>query len=306
MLETPPLTRGRPRVPRRSAGRPWKHPRLRGEDVGPIGSRQLDEETPPLTRGRLKQSLASAKHCGNTPAYAGKTNPKGCALRSTWKHPRLRGEDRAQCGRRRSRRKHPRLRGEDMRLPCVCDVVRETPPLTRGRLEVDGVPKLPRGNTPAYAGKTRSSATGLRASRKHPRLRGEDRLRVAHVRRQGGNTPAYAGKTQDAVNFHRKHQKHPRLRGEDRSVALHASAEDGNTPAYAGKTALDILATLLQKETPPLTRGRREDLFQASPNARNTPAYAGKTQAGIFPERTSSKHPRLRGEDCPNRFQSLV
>mgnify|MGYP007100369607 CR=1 FL=1 len=113
LLETPPLTRGRPIVSdrrgdslrntpayagktenqSRKAYRPEKHPRLRGEDIRPRAKRRYVLETPPLTRGRLMGRISIGW--------------------GFWKHPRLRGEDEA-C---------------DLKLsPCE-----ETPPLTRGR-----------------------------------------------------------------------------------------------------------------------------------------------------------------------------
>ena len=159
------------------------------------------------------------------------------------------------------------------------------------------------------------------ASRKHPRLRGEDlkshknsclnsetppltrgrREGVPADRRGQGNTPAYAGKTtveggQDVMPW-----KHPRLRGEDsREIACTMSRQEtppltrgrlcgskaprfrfGNTPAYAGKTALPIEKSRRFPETPPLTRGRRAGARKFLAFVGNTPAYAGKTMEHI-------------------------
>ena len=54
--------------------------------------------------------------CGNTPAYAGKT----------YFPNQITGKF----------RKHPRLRGEDTPTESVWQSIEETPPLTRGRLEL--------------------------------------------------------------------------------------------------------------------------------------------------------------------------
>ena len=132
----------------------------------------------------------------------------------------------------------------------------ETPPLTRGRL--------------------RASSPGATASRKHPRLRGEDWFTSSSSRpfsetppltrgrlstgdpipQHAGNTPAYAGKTA-VVNWRSSMPwKHPRLRGED---------------------IWRMAASLPLRETPPLTRGRQGKRLIDAVDDRNTPAYAGKT-----------------------------
>ena len=132
--ETPPLTRGRPRTrptrrrhPRNTpayAGKtrpapleksdPWKHPRLRGEDRSRYSPRVRVQETPPLTRGRQGRTKTRSGRCGNTPAYAGKTDRRDTDVDG--------------------RRKHPRLRGEDSAARRAVRWALETPPLTRGRL----------------------------------------------------------------------------------------------------------------------------------------------------------------------------
>ena len=157
--------------------------------------RLIAPETPPLTRGRRTLSVPRPLTWGNTPAYAGKTQA------ASW--------------RGRKRAKHPRLRGEDFRGRGAKLCVSETPPLTRGRLRGRRPVGRRRGNTPAYAGKTRFRRSFGTRGRKHPRLRGEDQDagRPPEVRR--GNTPAYAGKTPSSHWRGWRGRKHPRLRGED-------------------------------------------------------------------------------------------
>ena len=113
--------------------------------------------------------------------------------------------------------------------------MRETPPLTRGRLDGTVVSGNSNGNTPAYAGKTPFIGPCYTVDWKHPRLRGEDQsLDVWHLAQEetppltrgrpdmirpdkleSGNTPAYAGKTLPSSMPGRPPGKHPRLRGED-------------------------------------------------------------------------------------------
>ena len=159
LMETPPLTRGRPKFPKGIAVRlrntpayagktgrkanaatsVEKHPRLRGED--PIRSLMLYSrpETPPLTRGRLHHRSAVFRQVGNTPAYAGKT---------------------------------PRVHDKRRDLP-------ETPPLTRGRRRMGWARVHWPRNTPAYAGKTLPPSIPTGALMETPPLTRGRRDRIA-------------------------------------------------------------------------------------------------------------------------------
>ena len=234
-------------------------------------------ETPPLTRGRPDASQRRRESTRNTPAYAGKTRPVGAGQVLERKHPRLRGED-------------------SLETPSRL-IVRETPPLTRGRLHTPTCESERNRNTPAYAGKTVTIAPDGVDAQKHPRLRGED-VQQAAESVSGEETP-------------------PLTRGRQ-FISDNPPVKRGNTPAYAGKTLERFAHTRSEKETPPLTRGRpcEGDGFVLSDG--NTPAYAGKTEAGDKPEskmeetppltrgrrvgrrpscQAERKHPRLRGED---------
>ncbi len=152
----------------------------------------------------------------------------------------------------------------------------ETPPLTRGRHQGRGRGGRPPGNTPAYAGKTGLAPLSGRTIWKHPRLRGEDGLRIVTEVMTPETPPLTRG----------------RLR-----VIVDRKAGARNTPAYAGKTVPTFASTVAVTETPPLTRGRPLVEGQKQEKSRNTPAYAGKTLQYAAQTRESEKHPRLRGED---------
>ena len=172
----------------------------------------------------------------------------------------------------------------------------ETPPLARGRHKGFNWERVPLRNTPACAGKTRTSDVTQRLKRKHPRLRGEDEAskpRIGDVPEtpplargrltidqlfelREGNTPACAGKTRKAHTATPRCEKHPRLRGEDFDPSI---------------VSVPVL------ETPPLARGRRQGVFKQKSEHRNTPACAGKTSRRPRQNAAAGKHPRLRGED---------
>ena len=169
----------------------------------------------PAYAGKTSTPTTSNARTGNTPAYAGKTKHRASCSRTGWKHPRLRGEDFADgMSLARPSETPPLTRGRPQLEPRPSSLP-ETPPLTRGRLNCLRERGLRNGNTPAYAGKTKDGIQALADGRKHPRLRGEDKSKVLkvvfiletppltrgrHARRNPegyrlGNTPAYAGKT---------------------------------------------------------------------------------------------------------------
>ena len=151
-------------------------------------------ELPPLTRGRERNKASFFRRFGITPAYAGKRSAR-----------RVAAEDRGN---------YPRLRGEEFLTRLQRRMLRELPPLTRGRAESSLPVASGVGITPAYAGKSLYTQWDRRELRNYPRLRGEEftsRSRFVgdlelppltrgrecnqlHRRNLLGITPAYAGK----------------------------------------------------------------------------------------------------------------
>ena len=126
------------KTPRRltSRQRLRKHPRVCGEDPDRTDRKDLAKETPPRMRGRLFLHVIDAPGKGNTPAYAGKTLSRQSAPLVKEKHPRVCGEDLTSTQYLTTRQETPpRMRGRPWGMPLVLAVF---------------------GNTPAYAGKTRS------------------------------------------------------------------------------------------------------------------------------------------------------
>ena len=177
------------------------------------------------------------------------------------------------------------------------------------------------GNTPAYAGKTASLATGKNFAQETPPLtRGKHLLR-SEKPEPAGNTPAYAGKTDPEPMSSTGIGETPPLTRGKRSRSRGDGMRIRNTPAYAGKTAVRIscsskswkhprlrgenligfgrMRNLL--ETPPLTRGKHRKTSIANDDAGNTPAYAGKTRLAPLLSLDVQKHPRLRGENRTDR-----
>ena len=129
--------------------------------------------SPPPTRGTHVFIVIAASSAGITPAYAGNTSNTMKEIVTLWDHPRLRGEHTGLS--------YPRSSSLG------------SPPPTRGTLMRTAFNDKTLGITPAYAGNTAYRGILTRATRDHPRLRGEhvDGLPVMSI--VGGSPPPTRG-----------------------------------------------------------------------------------------------------------------
>ena len=233
-----------------------EHPRVCGENIfSPLSHAPL-MGTSPRMRGKQEYYPHKPGWYRNIPAYAGKTR---------------RGFHRGQwC------KEHPRVCGENARNGMSLFVVAGTSPRMRGKLIPRQSWRRPRGNIPAYAGKTMGSQLMRGTGPEHPRVCGEN----PHLTRAGGeswgtsprmrgklsslfdamgsqwNIPAYAGKTVNPPSRHQDVTEHPRVCGENSGSVKPEMKCSGTSPRMRGKP----------DNYPRGTRG-----------SRNIPAYAGKT-----------------------------
>ena len=128
-------------------------------------------------------------------------------------------------------------------------------PLTRGKLDKTARLTRGRGLIPAHAGKTTAALPGGRASRAHPRSRGENSMLKDRLRYEDGSSPltrgkrtplsvalslrglipAHAGKTIARLRRAWSPGAHPRSRGENVPSTTSASASSGSSPLTRGK-----------------------------------------------------------------------
>ena len=149
----------------------------------------------------------------------------------------------------------------------------------RERLYAYDLKELADGITPAYAGKTGSSAAGLPLKRDHPRVCGKDsikmtrrasnqgsppRMRERHfVKRdvvfENGITPAYAGKT---------------------LIALRDFEAGGDHPRVCGKDCHNVTVKPIEGGSPPRMRERLLPVWSWGGEIRVTPANGGERVSG--------------------------
>ena len=125
-------------------------------------------------RGKGPQHLPPALQNGITPAYAGKSFGSFCFLSF--------------------RQDHPRVCGEKQAAVALPQPVLGSPPRMRGKVVLSSENPLCRGITPAYAGKSRSSARPHHSHRDHPRACGEKTEYRALVTAHQGSPPRMRGK----------------------------------------------------------------------------------------------------------------
>ena len=194
---------------------PRAHPRVRGDDLGMPGEREVAAGSPPRARGRRRQGPVRRGCHGLTPACAGTTMWSLPVRPLSWAHPRVRGDDKmASCAESGATGSPPRARGRPGRV----DQLRPG-----------------QGLTPACAGTTSPSSWRRRRWRAHPRVRGDDDTADEMIEDLDGSpprargrrepphrvvgrerlTPACAGTTRRRLGLVVACGAHPRVRGDD-------------------------------------------------------------------------------------------
>ena len=169
-------------------------------------------------------------------------------------------------------------------------------PLTRGKHFFTAYVLPVIGLIPAHAGKTRGDGSRTRASRAHPRSRGENKATGVGVPSKSGSSPL--------------------TRGKPRGAGLGCPGS-GLIPAHAGKTTAWSPASPTRRAHPrsrgenlvpmpvfvrwrgssPLTRGKPRTRRRSASGAGLIPAHAGKTERRQYSHFSQGAHPRSRGEN---------
>ena len=132
------------------------------------------------------------------------------------------------------------------------------------------------GITPAGAGKTKSSGTGLYTNRDHPRRCGENPLLVCLLQALIGSPPQVRGKQQGAVQSPAAARITPAGAGKT-SPQYRFSASNPDHPRRCGENVSSRSASLKCLGSPPQVRGKRILNNACGMDDGITPAGAGKT-----------------------------
>ncbi len=157
---------------------------------------------------------------------------------------------------------------------------------------------------PAFAGNTIDPDRGYRARPVHPRVCGEHRAWVPQMRRRVGSSPrlrgtpgdsaaggralrfipAFAGNTSSAPQARHRPSVHPRVCGEHTATGTRDATSVGSSPRL---------------------RGTRSISHSCSARCRFIPAFAGNTPPVIIQGRGWPVHPRVCGEHCGIRTETV-
>ena len=204
-------TPGSPRRP----GRPWAHPRSRGENKYGTRVGMAWRGSSPLTRGKRHPRADWIPTHRLIPAHAGKTRCPSRRVRLGAAHPRSRGEN----------SDHGLAGGEDA----------GSSPLTRGKRPAQQPRNALRGLIPAHAGKTRLRRPTPAWTRAHPRSRGENQNGEETTPPRKGSSPLTRGKRAGSRTRANGWRAHPRSRGEN-DICLSMGTEGrGSSPLTRGK-----------------------------------------------------------------------
>ena len=254
------------------------HPRVCGENQGPLHTTFRAWGSSPRVRGKLAEVLGVAVSDRLIPACAGKTDEFRGSNHAPEAHPRVCGENKTgDWYQARRIGSSPRVRGKRMVLRSAYSYA---------------------GLIPACAGKTLASPGFIAQTPAHPRVCGENlpqrstllatsgssprvrgKLLQRHAFRMGaGLIPACAGKTLRRCDSMEDLAAHPRVCGENHYDMRVYHTDLGSSPRVRGKQRVARLVP------------RRRGLI---------PACAGKTRGRRRGGLGHRAHPRVCGENFP-------
>ena len=150
------------------------HPRLCGEKRQLESLLSSDRGSPPPMRGKAENACVTDEGNRITPAYAGKSVIVAFVFFKSWDHPRLCGE-------------------KFIRITPIKDTPGSPPPMRGKECYTNGSCAVHR-ITPAYAGKSRTTARAIFRQKDHPRLCGEKFVKCSRSFTLSGSPPPMRGK----------------------------------------------------------------------------------------------------------------
>ena len=187
----------------------------------------------------------------------------------------MRGKAWGRCCPDRLRWDHPCVCGEKIFRLSGFTKDEGSPPRMRGKAVSTARKHRPAGITPAYAGKSKTSAVGCPGCRDHPRACGE-KFNLKEMSKTLLGSP-------------------PRMRGIG-VVDVLVSEPLGITPACAGKSLWSPFVADFSRGSPPRMRGKGSGTLPHYDHQGITPACAGKSYPPPAPTFTRQDHPRVCGE----------
>ena len=159
-----------------------------------------------------------------------------------------------------------------------------------------------KGITPAHAGKTLPFLLPLFLLWDHPRACGENRSRNIHASEVRGSPPRMRGK----LGAHNSKLAYPWITPAHAGKTLPVAPglrSCRDYPRACGENDRDIGELAAGRGSPPRMRGKPDHPEYQSSHRGITPAHAGKTNLSGDGELFGLDHPRVCGENTPQRCQ---
>ena len=243
--------------------------------------------------------------CGSSPRVRGKR------FRRVEPHPGLglipacAGKTRWTCTPKPVSAAHPRVCGEN--LEDAERIVHEagSSPRVRGKpLPVAQGP--PRGGLiPACAGKTRGAGLQVQDGPAHPRVCGENALRMPRKRAKGGSSPRVRGKRRTRVPEGERGRLIPACAGKTAATSERACSVTAH-PRVCGENLTIDGVDYWADGSSPRVRGKHHRQSRRREHQRLIPACAGKTSGPRAAKPPPRAHPRVCGENRNDSTQSAT
>ena len=251
------------------------HPRSRGEHRGGVQAPAHADGSSPLARGTLGPRCQRARPVRFIPARAGNTQ----RLARRPRHGPV----------------HPRSRGEHRRWVVSSSRPSGSSPLARGTPYTVARTNLVLRFIPARAGNTPMGRGWPAPSTVHPRSRGEHAVTPHDREKRTGSSPLARG-TQELRRFEADSGRFIPARAGNTFPGGAGRIGSSVHPRSRGEHGSIINLILLILGSSPLARGTPPTATPAAGRFRFIPARAGNTPHASSPVRTTSVHPRSRGE----------
>ena len=151
------------------------------------------------------------------------------------------------------------------------------------------------GITPAHAGKSFPSHSGIHRFRDHPRTRGEKANPTKATSWRGGSPPHTRGKVVSGDSAVLRDRITPAHAGKSNSGGTICVCWKDH-PRTRGEKCSPISEFCRAKGSPPHTRGKVARTALINGAGRITPAHAGKSSVSWLGKPEPEDHPRTRGE----------
>ena len=252
------------------------HPRACGENRIAVTTPYSPEGSSPRVRGKREGACSNLSRAGLIPACAGKTGASSTRGRLCPAHPRVCGEN------------------------CVgvhfCSFVAGSSPRVRGKRGHPPGHRVGAGLIPARAGKTGRPRCCADRRRAHPRVCGENLVRVCKKQLAAGSSPRVRGKPRSRHHVVEARGLIPACAGKTSVFGLAASSLRAH-PRVCGENAQVGHRDLVGDGSSPRVRGKHSRRGGVCRRSRLIPACAGKTANPRCPRAVTRAHPRVCGEN---------